>query len=80
MTIPALLFVIAGLVSLTVLVRCCTAAFAAFGELRRALAHCDDVVIARVTIVEQRTASLRLVSSNELTPRAPQPDVLRAAA
>lgn len=80
MTILTLLFVIAGLVSFAVLARSCAAAIAAFGTLRRALAHCDDVVVARVTISEQRATCLRLVSSTQLTPRAPQSDELRAAA
>ncbi|HTN15390.1 MAG TPA: hypothetical protein VL094_11360 [Sphingomonadaceae bacterium] len=76
----ALLFGTAGLASLVVLVQSYTHGFAAFKTLRRALANCDDVVTARLKIVEQRPVRLQLVSSKELMPHAPQPGGLRAAA
>lgn len=76
----ALLFATAGLVSFAVLAHSYARGIAAFGTLRRALANCDDVVIAQLKIVEQQPVRLRLISSNELTPRALRPAGLRAAA
>ncbi|KPL67185.1 hypothetical protein SZ64_03190 [Erythrobacter sp. SG61-1L] len=59
----ALLFATAGLVSLAVLAQAYARGFAAFTTLRCALANCEDVVVARLRVIEHRPARLRLVNS-----------------
>ncbi|WP_336980073.1 hypothetical protein [Altererythrobacter fulvus] len=57
----ALLFAAAGLVSLAVLAQAYARGIAAFAMLRHALANCEDVVVARLRVIEHRPAPLRLI-------------------
>lgn len=57
----ALLFAVAGLVSIAVLAQAYARGIAAFAMLRDALANCEDVVVARLRVIEHRPAPLRLI-------------------
>lgn|GEM_PF-2184066 len=85
-TVMAVLFIAAGITAITVLAASYTRAFAAYGELRTALATCDDSVVVTLRIIDHArsiadaAARLRLVSSQAHPAIAPQPAGLRAAA